>query len=127
MRKFATALVFTVCAVGLVLGADQSGQIYDVKDGKAKFKKSAGKGKFDDPIDITFAAKDVTVKYATKKKGEVTEGDAVEGGLTADIIKGATSEKGLNVTITTADDDVKDGAKKGEVTKMLVFKGKKGA
>jgi hypothetical protein len=127
MRKFASALVFTVCTVGLVLGADQAGQIYDIKDGKAKFKKSQGKGKFDDPIDITFAAKDVTVKYATKKKMDVTEGDAVEGGLTADAFKNATSEKGLNVIITTADDDVKDGAKKGEVTKVLVLKGKKGA
>jgi hypothetical protein len=123
MRKFAMAVVFTFCAVGLVLGADQAGQIYDVKDGKAKFKKSIGKGKVaDDAVDITFAAKDVVVKYATKKKMDVTEGDAVEGGLTADVLKNATSEKGVPVIITTADDDVKDGAKKGEVTKVLVLK-----
>lgn len=126
MRTFATAVVITLGMVGFVLGADQFGQIYDVKDGKAKFKKSQGKGKFDDPIDITFAAKDVVVKYATKKKMDVTEGDAIEGGLTADAIKSATSEKGLNCIITTADDDVKDGAKKGEVTKLLILK-KKGA
>ena len=37
---------------------------------------------------------------------------------------GAGSLKGLNVIITTADDDVKDGAKKGEVTKLLVLKKK---
>jgi len=125
MRTFATAVVITLGMVGFVFGADQFGQIYDVKDGKAKFKKSVGKGKFaDDAVDITFAAKDVTVKYATKMKKDVTEGDAVEGGLTADAIKNATSEKGLNVIITTADDDVKDGAKKGEVTKLLILKKK---
>jgi hypothetical protein len=125
MRKFVMAAVFTFAVIGIVLGDQQNGKLYDVKDGKGRFEKSKGKGKFEDPVDVKFA-KDVVVKYATKKKMDITEGDAIEGGLTSDVVKGATSEKSANVIIYIADEDVKDGAKKGEITKVLVLKGKKG-
>jgi len=131
MRKFVCALIVTVSAVGIILADEQRGQLYDVKDNKAKFKKNAGKKKFDDPIDVTFA-KDVVVKTGTAKvnktdkKLEVTEGDAVEGGLTSETFKNATADKGVNVVIYTADED-KGDVKKGDVTKVIVVKGKKGA
>jgi len=124
MKKFVMAAVFTFAVIGIVLGDQQNGKLYDVKEGKAKFEKSKGKGKFEDPVDVKFA-KDVVVKYATKKKMDITEGEAIEGGLTSDVVKGASSDKAANVILYIADEDSKDG-KKGEVTKVLVLKGKKG-
>lgn len=132
MKKFVCASVFTLIVVGLTMGADFRGQLYDIsKDGKtAKFKKAAGKGKFDDPVDVTIDSK-VVVKYGkTKfdkdtKKATTTELDAIEKGLMADEFTAATSEKGTNVVITTADED--DATKPTKaVTKILVIKGGKG-
>jgi hypothetical protein len=131
MKKLVCALVVTCSVVGIMLADEQRGQLYDVKDGKAKFKKRVTNKKFDDAVDVTFA-KDVVVKSGTAKtnktdkKLEVTEGDAVEGGLMSDTLKNATADKVVNVVIYTADED-KGDVKKGDVTKVIVVKGKKGA
>jgi hypothetical protein len=60
------------------------------------------------------------VNKGTKKKGDekFTVGDAIEGGLTSDLFKNATAEKGVLCAITT---------EKDIVTQILVTKGKKKA
>ena len=50
-------------------------------------------------------------------------GDAIEGGIKADMFKNATDEKGkgVNARLTIAD----DGADKGKITQVMVTGGKK--
>ena len=113
--------------MGVAFADELSGTITKVDGNKITFQKTKkakgkkGKAENDgDPITIEVAkdAKIIKGKFNQDTK-KVEDGDPIEGGLTAEIFKGA-AEKAVNATITTSDDNK-------SVTKIRVQGGKKKA
>jgi hypothetical protein len=128
IRKLFCAMLVMTVAVGFVLAEEFQAGITKAGDGKVtyqKFKKGkkGAKGEADgDPVTMTVAkdAKIVKGKFDMEAK-KMVPGDAIEGGLTAELFTKATTDAPVMVTITTDDD-------KKTVTQIMVGgKGKKKA
>jgi len=124
IRKLACAMFVLVAGIGFVMADEFNATITKVDGNKItyqKFKKGM-KGKVGekdgDPVTIE-AAKDVKVNKGTVTKGKAEVGDAIEGGLKADLFKNI-GEKGVQARITTSDDNK-------SVTAVLVTAKKKAA
>jgi hypothetical protein len=128
MKKFALAVVCTVALVGVVMADEFTAIItkVDATGNKVTYKKASFKGgekKVDDTATTTEVSKKVSVvkgKFDMETK-KMVDGDALEGGLKAEMLSSAADDKPLFATIIVAD----DGADKGKVTKIRVFAGKK--
>lgn len=128
LRKLVCSIFVMVVAIGVAFADELTGQITKVDGNKITFQKTKkakgkkGKAENDgDPVTYEVAkdAKIIKGKFDMDAK-KVVDGDPVEGGLTADIFKNATAEKGVGATITTTDDNK-------SVTKIRVQGGKKKA
>lgn len=124
MKKFVFAAVCTVTLAGFVM-ADEFTALITKVDGKniTYYKTKAAEGgkkgkaeKVGDAIKGTAADK-VTVAKGMFNKDDMkfTAGDAIEGGLTADIFKNASDDAPVNAVITIAD----SGPDKGKITQVL--------
>jgi hypothetical protein len=126
IRKLTCAMFVMVVAIGVAVAEEYTATLTKVDGNKItvqKYKagKKGMKGEKDgDPITIT-VAKDA--KIANGKglgKGKFEAGDAIEGGLKAEVLTKATEDKGVAVHVTT-DADNKN------VTQLLVVGKKKAA
>jgi len=125
MRKFVCAVVCTFALVGFVVAEEFPAFItgFETKDGKTTVNYIKGKKKGEEGTKAsTVMAKDCKVVKGTydKDNKKWVVGDAIEGGIKADMFKDVSTEKGVNGVLTVAD----DGASKGQVTQILI--GKKG-
>ena len=113
-RKLFCSMIVMTIAIGFV-GADEFTAFVVKVDGDKvtyqkykkgeKFKKGEKDG---DPVTLPVAkdAKITKGKFDFKEK-KFEAGDAIEGGLKADIFKNATAEKGVFSRITTSEDNKK--------------------
>src|SRR6516165_3241915 len=128
MKKFVLAAICTFALVGFVLAEEFNASItsIDTKDGVTTVNYVKGKKKGEDGVKgSAVLAKDAKIVKGVFNKDDkkFTAGDAIEGGIKADVFKDI-SDKGLNARLTVAD----DGANKGKITQIMVTKkGKKGA
>jgi hypothetical protein len=124
LRKLVCAVFMLMVTIGLVTAEEFTATITKVDGNKITYQKylKAKKGekaeKDGDAVTIE-AAKDVKVFKGTFNKDtkKVEAGDAIEGGLKAEIFT-KISEKGVRASITTDDD-------KKVVTQILTVGGKK--
>jgi len=123
LRKLVCSMVVMVVAIGFVSAAEYTATITKIDGGKVtlqKYKK-AKKGekaeKEGDEFTLPTAA-NAKVVYGEVKKGMATPGDAIEGGLKAELFTKA-GDKGVVARITT------EGEGKDEkVTQILIAKKK---
>jgi len=122
LRKLVCAVFMLMVTIGLVTAEEFTATITKVDGNKITYQKMKGKGKAaekdGDPVTIE-AAKDVKVFKGmfNKDTKKVEAGDAIEGGLKAEVFT-KISDKGVRASITTDDD-------KKVVTQILTFGGKK--
>jgi len=127
MKKFVLAGICTLSLVSFVL-ADQFGATItsiETKGGATTIsftKKGKMKGETGDKGTAVLAsdAKVVKGKFDADAK-KMVAGDAIEGGIKADMFKEISADKGVGATITIAD----DGANKGKITEIIVGGGGK--
>jgi hypothetical protein len=111
--------------VGVAMSDTYTALITGVKDGKVTFYKAkfnkAEKKLEKEGDKITLPAEDAKVSKGKfdKDAKKFVAGDAIEGGIKAELFGKATEEKGIGATITTDTDDKK-------ITEILLFGGKKG-
>jgi hypothetical protein len=123
IRRFTLAALVVAFTFTFAYSETFQAKVTKVEGNKITYQK----GKFDfkakkfetsgDPV-TTEAIKDVEVVTAGFGKGK--KGEPLEGGLTNEMFKNIDKEKGVVVTITTAD----DGDNKGKITKISTFKKK---
>ena len=118
-RKMVCSMVVMVVAIGFVYADSFQATITKIEGDKVtiqKTKKVDKKVEKDgDPITLPLA-KDAKVVYGTVKKGKAEVGDAVEGGVKAEVFTKA-GDKGVSAYITTSDDNK-------SVTQILITKKK---
>jgi hypothetical protein len=119
LRKVVPAMLVMLFCVGLVFAEDVRALITKVDGNKITYYENKGKGeKGTDAITVEATA---TIKVNKGKFNKDTKkleaGDAVEGGLKADMFS-KIPEKGLPATITIEDK---------KATQIIVFGGKKAA
>jgi hypothetical protein len=125
LRKLVCAVSMLLVTIGLVAAEEFNATITKVDGTKITYQKykkgeKGKKGEKDgDPVTIE-TSKDAKVAKGTYNKDDKKweAGDAIEGGLKADLFAKATEEKGANVRITTDADNK-------TVTQILVIAGKK--
>ena len=115
-RKLLCSVVVMAVAITFVAADEFTAVIKKVDDKGVTFAKTDKKGKAGDDQTLP-AVEKVTVNKGTSKKGEVTVGDAIDGGLKAEVFT-KIGEKGLQARITTDADNKK-------ITAVVVI-GKKG-
>jgi hypothetical protein len=128
MRRIALAAIATLALVGVVLAEDMNVAItkIDATNNKIEYKKVTGKGKdakVEDEVhkaDISKTVKVVKGKFDPDAK-KLVDGDAIEGGLKAEMLATIPADAPVRAMMTIAD----DGADKGKVTKITIFGGKK--
>lgn len=115
LRKIVPAVVVLLFCVGITLAEDIRAIITKVDGNKVTFAESKGKGEKGAEMTLEAAA---TVKVNKGKFNKDTKkleaGDAVDGGLKADIFT-KIGEKGIPATITVEDK---------KITQIIVFGGK---
>lgn len=123
-KLFGSLLVLTV-AIGFAFADEFNATITKVDGNKITYQKYKKKMKGQkeaekdgDPVTIE-AAKDVKVAKGTVVKGKAEVGDAIEGGLKAEVFT-KIGDKGVAARITTSDDNK-------SVTQVLVITPKKKA
>jgi hypothetical protein len=122
IRKFICAAVVACVTFGVALAEEFGASITKV-DGnkvtfhKTKFDKDAKKVVKGDEMTLT-VAKDVKINKGKTMKGKTEVGEALENGLKNEAFT-KISEKGLNVRITTSDDNK-------SITQIVVTGGGKG-
>jgi hypothetical protein len=119
-RKLVGALVVMTLAVGVAMAEDFTAYITKVEGTKITYQKYKKKDKEGDPVTIE-VAKDAKVAYAKVtgkgKDAKYDAGDAVEGGLKAELFsKGG--DKGVQARITPDADNK-------TVTQILIIGKKK--
>jgi len=126
IRKLVCAMFVMLVGIGFVMAEEITATITKVDGDKITYQKmkKAKKGqpaeKDGDPVTISVAKDAKIVKGAFNKDTKKVEpGDAIEGGLKADLFS-KIGEKGVNARITTDADNKK-------VTQIMVTGGKKKA
>ena len=129
MKRFVVASVCVFALVGVVLAEELQVTITGVKtDGNVttiSYVTKAKKGEEGKKGTAVLATNAKVIKGMFNKDDQkFVAGDAIEGGIKADMFKNATEEKGkgVNARLTIAD----DGADKGKVTQVMVTGGGKG-
>jgi hypothetical protein len=127
IRKLVCAMFVMVVAIGFAFADEFNATITKVDGNKItyqKYKKAkkGAKGEKDgDPVTIEVASDaKVTKGMFDKDAKKFVAGDAIEGGLKADIFAKATEEKGVAARIVTDADNKK-------VTAIMTVGGKKKA
>ena len=123
IRKMACAMFVMTVAIGFAFADEFTATITKAGDGKItyqKFKKKMKGQKAEkdgEPVTINVAAdaKIVGAKF-NKDAKKLEAGDAIEGGLNAEVFKNASETKGVTARITTEGD---------KVTQIMVFGGGK--
>jgi len=128
MKRFVLASVCVFALVGFVLAEEFNVTITGVKtEGNTTtvtYLKKGKKGEEPTKGSAVLAEKAKVIKGMFNKDDQkFVAGDAIEGGIKADMFKNATDEKGkgVNARLTIAD----DGADKGKITQVMVTGGKK--
>ena len=111
IRKLFCSMIVMTIAIGFVAAEEFNAVIVKVDGNKVtyqKFKKGKKGEKDGDPVTLPVDkdAKITKGKFDFKEK-KFEAGDAIEGGLKADIFKNATAEKGVFSRITTSEDNKK--------------------
>jgi hypothetical protein len=123
MKKFVFAAVFTLAVVGWALAEEINVSILKIDTDKSTitYKKKGKKGA--DPGEAVTVTYTKTVKVAKGKMDmdtkKVVLDEEIKDGVKAEPFAKIDEEKGLNATITIAD----DGPDKGKVTQILLTKG----
>jgi hypothetical protein len=120
MKRFAFAVICTFALVSVVIAEEFTAIVTKVQGRDVTFFKVNSAG---GPVTTTTSI-DVKVNKAKfdKDTNRMVAGDAIEGGLSADILKDIDQEKGMPMILTIAD----DGGNKGKITQIIVMgKGKK--
>jgi hypothetical protein len=119
VRKMVCAMFVMTVVIGLAFAEEFNCSITKVDGNKITYQKFKKKDKVGDPVTIE-VAKDAKVAKGVLDKDtkKYSVGDAIEGGLKADVFAKASEDKGVQVRITTSDDNK-------SVTQILVL-GKKG-
>src|ERR1043166_6721419 len=112
-RKLLCGLFVMTVGVGLVAADEFTATITKVDGNKVTYQKMKGFGKKaekdGDPVtlEVSKNAKIAKAKFSfdkEAKKAKFEAGDAIEGGLKADVFA-KIGEKGVNARITTSDDN----------------------
>ena len=123
MKKFVLAAVCTVALVGVAMADDFGALItgIDTKDGTTTVTYL--KGKKDEATKGTAVlAKDAKVVKGTKGDDKkYVAGDAIAGGIKADMFKEVSADKGVFARLTVAD----EGDNKGKITQIMIVEKKK--
>ena len=115
-RRIVSAGVVLALCVGISLAGEMSGIITKVDGTKVTFTEMKGKEKGDEMIlTVTDNVKVVKGKF-NKETKKVEVGDAIEGGIKADVFT-KIGEKGMRAMIVTDDDNKK-------ITEIRVLSGK---
>jgi hypothetical protein len=120
-RKLVCAMFVMVLAVSFVFAEEFQASITKVDGNKVTYQKMKKGKKEGDAVTVELA-KDAKILKGTFNKDtkKLEDGDAIEGGLKAEMFSKATEEKGVNATITTDDD-------KKTITKIVIGGKKKKA
>lgn len=124
IRKLVCSMVVMVVAIGFVAAGEYTATITKVDGDKVtlqKYKKAAVKGEKPEKDGDAFTlatSKDAKVIYGTKDKKDYKDGDAIEGGLKAEMFSKA-GDKGVVARIYTEGE-----GKEEKITKILVTKKK---
>jgi hypothetical protein len=118
-KKFVLAGFTFVVLVGVSLSDEMRVFITKIEGDNVTFAKNEGKGKKGDPMTLP-VAKDLKVNKGNFNKDtkKIEAGDAIDGGLKAEVFTKIDPEKGMQVTIVTDADNKK-------ITQIIVG-GKKG-
>ena len=123
LRKMVCAMIVMTVSFSFVMADDFFATITKVEGDKVtyqkyqKTKKGEEKKKDGDAVTIDAAGAKVAKMSFNKETKKVEAGDAIEGGLKAEVFA-KIGEKGLAARITTSDDNKK-------ITQILVPGGKK--
>jgi len=126
IRKLVCAMFVMTVAVGFVLADEFQGAITKIDGDKVtvqKMKKGKGKGakgeKDGDPVTMTIAKDAKIVKGMFDKDAKkMVAGDAIEGGLKADLFSKVSEDMPVNAMITTDADNK-------SITMIMIAKGGK--
>jgi hypothetical protein len=108
MRRFVGAAVVALVTFGIAMAEEFGAVITKVEDGKVtfhktKFNKETKKLEKGDAMTLPVGKDAKIAKGKNIGKGKVEVGDAIEGGLKAEVFS-KISDKGLASRITTSDD-----------------------
>jgi len=126
-RKFVCAAVVTLVAFGAAMSGEFNGIITKIEGDTVTFQKTkkGEKGKAGEPdgeavkLKVTSSTGVFKTKFDKEAK-KLVKGDAIEGGLKAEMFTAKFPEKGVRATIVTKGDELKAG---DEITEIRTFGG----